>query len=125
MTQRVTIGSLAKPKTIISTAYAMPIPDGIFLGGRDPEAHSNQYDRHLTPGEQGRHETGRSHEQLVNVFRDLIHQQAEVYAGVRSPHEREILPAEAIVHNVLGGIPHQRPAARNIYAPLRVGCAGL
>ena len=56
---------------------------------------------HLTPGEQGGHETGRSHEQLVNVFRDLIHQQAEVYAELRSPHEREILPAEAIVHNVL------------------------
>ena len=58
----------------------------------------------LTPSqtkqpEQG--EQGRSHEQLVQSFRDLIKQQAQVYAELRSPYEREVLPAEAIIRNQL------------------------
>jgi hypothetical protein len=49
----------------------------------------------------GQAESGRSHEQLVKAFRDLIKQNAEVYADIRSPHEREVLPAEAIVRTQL------------------------
>ena len=41
-------------------------------------------------------ESGRSHEQLVKAFRDLIKQNAEVYADIRSPHERGVKgPASA------------------------------
>jgi hypothetical protein len=46
-------------------------------------------------------ESRRSHEQLVQSFRKLIKQQAEAYAEFRSPQERDVLPAEAIVRNQL------------------------
>jgi hypothetical protein len=55
----------------------------------------------LTDEQQGGHESGRSHEQLVKTFQDLIKQQAEAYGVNRLPHEREVLPAEAIVRNQL------------------------
>jgi hypothetical protein len=42
-----------------------------------------------------------SHEQLVNNLRSLIREQQQVYAAIRSPQEREVLPPEAIVRNQL------------------------
>ena len=58
----------------------------------------------LTPAQTHQTEQGKrdlSHEQLVQSFRDLIKRQAQDYADKRSQQEREILPAEAIVRNVL------------------------
>jgi hypothetical protein len=42
-----------------------------------------------------------SHEQLVNNLRSLIREQQQVYAAIRSPQEREVLPPEAIVRKQL------------------------
>jgi hypothetical protein len=55
----------------------------------------------LTTEEQGGHEPGLSHEQLVQTFRDLIKKNAQVYAEIRSGHERDVLPAETIIRNQL------------------------
>jgi hypothetical protein len=52
------------------------------------------------PLEQGA-EQKLSHEQLVKSFRELIKHQAQVYGEIRTPHEREVLPAETIVRNQL------------------------
>jgi hypothetical protein len=42
-----------------------------------------------------------SHEQVVKSFQALIREQQKLYTTIRSPHEREVLPPEAIVRKQL------------------------
>jgi hypothetical protein len=46
-------------------------------------------------------EQGLTHEQLVASIRGLIKEHQQIYAGLRSPQEREVLPPETIIRNVL------------------------
>jgi hypothetical protein len=55
----------------------------------------------LTTEQRSGEDSEHSHEQLVKAFRDLITQQAQTYAEIRSPNEREVLPPEAIVRKQL------------------------
>lgn len=71
-----------------------------MLEGEVPERPEGE----LTPSQSNQPEQGKSgpsHEQLVQSFRDLIKRRAQVYAELRSPHEREVLPAETIIRNQL------------------------
>ncbi len=46
-------------------------------------------------------EQGLSHEQLVTSISGLIREHQQVYDTLRSPREREVLPPETIIRNVL------------------------
>ena len=46
-------------------------------------------------------EQGLAHEQLVTSISGLIREHQQVYATLRSPREREVLPPETIIRNVL------------------------
>ena len=46
-------------------------------------------------------EKGLSHEQLVTSIKGLIREHQQVYETLRSPREREVLPPETIIRNVL------------------------
>ena len=46
-------------------------------------------------------EQGLSHEQLVSSLKGLIGENQQIYASLRSPQEREVLPPETIIRNVL------------------------
>ena len=46
-------------------------------------------------------EQGLSHEQLVTSIKGLIREHQNVYDTLRSPQEREVLPPETVIRNVL------------------------
>jgi hypothetical protein len=46
-------------------------------------------------------EQGLSHEQLVTSISGLIRENQQVYAMLRSPREREVVPPETVIRNVL------------------------
>lgn len=46
-------------------------------------------------------EQGLSHEQLVSSIKGLIHEHQQVYASIRSPQERAVLPPETVIRSVL------------------------
>jgi hypothetical protein len=66
-----------------------------------------------------------THEQLVSSIKGLIREHQQIYASLRSPQEREVLPPETVIRSVLDWYSGSSMEQGDTFFTLRSACDAL